>query len=127
MSGEQQLERSVLDGKERDELLAIAEAMGLKPAARVAKSTLVTQIVQATVVEVGAEPPARRARAPRKAANGNGNGAGPEADVATADAAAATGSGSPSGTDTASEGGMPALAEEPGPADKAGADKADKA
>ena len=29
-----QLERSVLEGKERDELVAISEALGKKPAAR---------------------------------------------------------------------------------------------
>ena len=65
MSGEQQLERSVLDGKERDELLAIAEAMGLKPAARVAKATLVTQILRATGVDVPEEPAAKRTRSAR--------------------------------------------------------------
>src|SRR5436309_3515489 len=66
MSGEQQLERSVLDGKERDELLAIAEAMGLKPAARVTKSTLVTQILRATGVEVEEGNGAKRRRRGRE-------------------------------------------------------------
>ena len=79
MSGEQQLERSVLDGKERDELLAIAEAMGLKPAARVAKATLVNQILKATGVEVADEP--KRARSRAKSTNGDAP-ATPAADAA---------------------------------------------
>ena len=64
MTGEQ-LERSVLEGKEREELHAIAEALGLKPSARAAKATLVGQILRATGVEedTGAPPP--RARATR--------------------------------------------------------------
>ncbi|MGH9165064.1 MAG: hypothetical protein ACRDZW_06070, partial [Acidimicrobiales bacterium] len=79
MSGEQQLERSVLENKERDELQAIAEAMGLKPTSRVAKSTLVGQILRATGVEVEANGTAtataprrntRAARTPRPSLNG---------------------------------------------------------
>src|SRR5438477_98236 len=48
MSGEQQLERSVLENKERDELHAIADAMGLKPASRTKKADLVDTILRAT-------------------------------------------------------------------------------
>jgi transcription termination factor Rho len=63
MSGEQQLERSVLERKERDELQQIAQAMGLTPASRTSKANLVTQILKATGVEVtdngGAEKPKR--------------------------------------------------------------------
>jgi len=70
MSGEQQLERSVLEGKEREELHAIAEAIGLKPTSRVAKATLVGQILRATGVDEAA------------------NGAAPEAPVGPADAGA---------------------------------------
>src|SRR3954468_3239590 len=51
MSGEQQLERSVLEGKERDELHAIAEALSLKPGSRIKKADLVSQILRATGVE----------------------------------------------------------------------------
>jgi transcription termination factor Rho len=72
MSGGPQLERSVLDAKERDELLAIADAIGIKPAARVSKANLVTQILRATGVEVeenGAAPKARSSRA-KAASNG---------------------------------------------------------
>ena len=55
MSGEQQLERSVLEGKERDELHAIAGALGLKPGSRTKKADLVDKILQATGVEPGAD------------------------------------------------------------------------
>ncbi|MDQ1373126.1 MAG: transcription termination factor Rho, partial [Actinomycetota bacterium] len=74
MSDGQQLERSVLEGKERDELHAIADAMGLKPTSRSAKATLVTKILQAAGIEDtgenGAKKPARAAKA-RAAANGD--------------------------------------------------------
>ena len=71
MSGGQQLERSVLEGKEREELHAIAEAMGLKPSARAAKATLVGQILRATGVEQeGDAPPRSRATRGRAPAGG---------------------------------------------------------
>ena len=50
MSGEHQLERSVLEGKERDELHAIADALGVKPGSRTKKADLVDKILQATGV-----------------------------------------------------------------------------
>jgi transcription termination factor Rho len=46
-----QLERSVLEAKDRDELVAIAEALGARPAARAKKSDLITQILRATGIE----------------------------------------------------------------------------
>jgi transcription termination factor Rho len=49
---EPQLERSVLEAKEREELFAIANALGTKPTSRARKSELVSQILQATGVEV---------------------------------------------------------------------------
>jgi transcription termination factor Rho len=65
---EPQLERSVLEAKEREELFAIADALGTRPVTRARKGDLVTAILRATGVEVGDEPaPARRTRA-RKAA-----------------------------------------------------------
>jgi transcription termination factor Rho len=65
---EPQLERSVLEAKEREELFAIADALGTRPITRARKGDLVTAILRATGVEVGDEPaPARRTRA-RKAA-----------------------------------------------------------
>ena len=50
MSEEQQLERSVLERKERDELHAIAEAMGLKPGSRTRKGDLIDGILRVTGV-----------------------------------------------------------------------------
>jgi transcription termination factor Rho len=67
---ETQLERSVLEAKEREELFAIADALGAKPGARAKKADLVTQILRATGVEPASEGAAeekpRRTRA-RKA------------------------------------------------------------
>ncbi len=80
MTAEQQLERSVLEGKERDELSAIAQAMSLKTTTRTKKADIIDQILDATGVTSGpaggeqsngdAEPagtngtkPARRSRA----------------------------------------------------------------
>jgi transcription termination factor Rho len=53
---ETQLERSVLEAKEREELFAIADALGAKPAARAKKADLVTQILRATGIEEAGEP-----------------------------------------------------------------------
>src|SRR3954449_2150012 len=90
MSGEQQLERSVLEAKERDELHTIAEALSLKPGSRTKKADLIDQILRATGVEVG-EPPSADAEKPRRTrrtrtapvddAGGNGNGEGASADA----------------------------------------------
>ncbi|MBW3649103.1 MAG: transcription termination factor Rho [Actinobacteria bacterium] len=86
MSGEQALERSVLERKERDELQTIAEALGVKPGARTKKADLIAHILLAAGVEPqpaaanGAEEPAarpRRARAPRAKAGDAGAGPGP--------------------------------------------------
>jgi transcription termination factor Rho len=55
MSGEEQLERSVLERKERDELHAIAEAMALRPAARAKKADLISLILRAAGVELPAD------------------------------------------------------------------------
>ena len=69
---ETQLERSVLEAKERDELFAIADALGAKPGTRAKKADLVTQIFRATGIEPQdagevAEKP-RRSRARRSTA-----------------------------------------------------------
>ena len=63
------LERSVLEGKERDELTAIAEALGLKPAARATKTTLISQILKEAGVDTSDDDKPKRGRA-RAAANG---------------------------------------------------------
>ncbi|HUS61811.1 MAG TPA: transcription termination factor Rho [Acidimicrobiales bacterium] len=51
MSPEPMLERSVLERKERDELRAIADAMGLQAGSRTKKGDLVDQILRATGIE----------------------------------------------------------------------------
>ena len=78
MTAEPQLERSVLENKERDELHAIAQAMALKTTTRTKKADIIDQILHATGVgapsdassdsSAGAEAataPARRGRPPR--------------------------------------------------------------
>ncbi len=50
MTAEQQLERSVLEGKERDELNAIAQAMALKTTTRTKKADIIDRILEATGV-----------------------------------------------------------------------------
>ena len=70
---EQQLERSVLEGKDREELFAIADALGTKPGSRAKKADLVNQILHATGVEASAEAdekPKRTRSGRSKAANG---------------------------------------------------------
>jgi transcription termination factor Rho len=63
MTAEQQLERSVLEGKERDELSAIAQAMSLKTTTRTKKADIIDQILDATGVTSTPAP-----------ASGNGDG-----------------------------------------------------
>lgn len=58
-----QLERSVLESKDREELFAIAEALGARPTTRAKKSDLVTQILRSTGVE---ETPADEIEKPRR-------------------------------------------------------------
>jgi transcription termination factor Rho len=50
MTAEQQLERSVLEGKEREELQAIAQAMSLKTTSRTKKSDIIDRILEAAGV-----------------------------------------------------------------------------
>ena len=54
MAGEQ-LERSILESKERDELQAIAAAMSLKPAARTKKSDIIDLILDATGIKANGD------------------------------------------------------------------------
>src|SRR5438270_9661903 len=69
----QALERSVLERKERDELAAIAEAMGVKAGARTSKANLIGQILREAGIETGdEEKPKRSAKA--KSENGAANG-----------------------------------------------------
>jgi len=60
MTAEQQLERSVLEGKERDELHAIASALSVKTTTRTKKADMIDGILKATGVDVdaaGTPPP----------------------------------------------------------------------
>ncbi|HUC37683.1 MAG TPA: transcription termination factor Rho [Acidimicrobiales bacterium] len=52
MAAEQQLERSVLERKERDELRAIAEAMSLEMSSRTKKADIIDEILRAAGVDV---------------------------------------------------------------------------
>jgi len=52
MTAEQQLERSVLEGKERDELQAIAQALSVKTNTRTKKADMIDGILKATGVSV---------------------------------------------------------------------------
>ena len=54
MTAEQQLERSVLERKEREELRAIAQAMSLDTNSRSKKADIIDQILRAAGVEVSA-------------------------------------------------------------------------
>ena len=78
----EQLERSILERKERDELHAIAAAMALKPAARLKKADIIDLILTATGVGPEGE-----------SANGdahNGNGGSPEGAEQVAEVPAST-------------------------------------
>ncbi|MGA2835064.1 MAG: transcription termination factor Rho [Acidimicrobiales bacterium] len=93
MTAEQQLERSVLEGKEREELHAIAQALSVKTNTRTKKADIIDGILKATGVAVDDSPPDTPAappssRTPRggrsrptvdtgEAPNGNGDHADP--------------------------------------------------
>jgi transcription termination factor Rho len=70
MTAEQQLERSVLEGKERDELSAIAQAMSLKTNSRTKKADIIDQILDATGVTSGSGPAASNGAGDGGDANG---------------------------------------------------------
>ncbi|MDA8357251.1 MAG: transcription termination factor Rho [Actinomycetota bacterium] len=99
MTAEKQLERSVLEAKERDELHAIAQAMAIKTTSRTKKSDIIDSILSATGVLVGGESDPGTARAGTVHAGEAANGSAP------ANGAASTGT-LPTGTvhssDTAS-------------------------
>jgi transcription termination factor Rho len=116
MTAEQQLERSVLEGKERDELNAIAQAMSLKTTTRTKKADIIDQILDATGVTSGSNGAAANggdsaAAKPRGDADAGDSGA-------AASGASAGGATAPSDT-TASEAAPAATATataDPGPA-----------
>jgi len=68
MTAEQQLERSVLESKERDELHAIAQALSVKTTTRTKKADIIDGILKATGIgpaDAAEAPAARTPRAPR--------------------------------------------------------------
>jgi len=79
MAAEQQLERSVLERKEREELRAIAQAMALDTNSRSKKADIIDQILRAAGVEVvgggtnGSAPGGSRARPASRRASANGS------------------------------------------------------
>ncbi len=101
MTAEQQLERSVLESKERDELHAIAQALSVKTNTRTKKADIIDGILKATGVAVDGEtgnghaPPSAEAgarRTPRgrpTAGNGGGSANGAHADPGPAQSPAA--------------------------------------
>jgi transcription termination factor Rho len=66
MSETEALERSVLENKDREQLLTIASALGVKPGSRAKKADIIAKILETT----GATPAPEAAPAP----NGKGNG-----------------------------------------------------
>jgi len=73
----QALERSVLERKERDELAAIADAMGVKAGSRASKATLIDHILREAGIESADEKP-KRGRASK-----NSESEAPEAEAKT--------------------------------------------
>ena len=71
MTAEQQLERSVLEGKERDELHAIAQALSVKTNTRTKKADMIDGILKATGVAVEEGAPSG---APPEGGDVSGNG-----------------------------------------------------
>jgi transcription termination factor Rho len=88
MTAEQQLERSVLEGKERDELSAIAQAMSLKTNSRTKKADIIDQILDATGVTSGSGAAASNG----DGEGGNANGAKPSRRSRSVSASSSTGS-----------------------------------
>ncbi|HUI03750.1 MAG TPA: transcription termination factor Rho [Acidimicrobiales bacterium] len=131
MAAEQQLERSVLERKERDELRAIAQAMALDTNSRSKKSEIIDQILRAAGVEVGSpstngdEAAPARGRGAGRAAAVNGDATGSEAGddgagvTASANGRAAATSSGPEASGATTEAGETGDAE--GPAEGAGA------
>ena len=62
------LEKSVLEGKDREQLMAIAQALGVKSVSRAKKAELIDKILEQTTTPEPVAKPARRDDAPAKAA-----------------------------------------------------------
>jgi transcription termination factor Rho len=100
MTAEQQLERSVLEGKERDELSAIAQAMSLKTNSRTKKADIIDQILDATGVTSGSGAAASNG----DGEGGDANGAKPSRRSRSVSASSSTGSDEAPDTASASAG-----------------------
>ena len=100
MTAEQQLERSVLESKERDELHAIAQAMSLKTTTRTKKADIIDRILEATGVTAGP--------APEAPATGGGNGVRSTARRSRASSAATTSAATTSAATTSAANGQDA-------------------
>ncbi len=133
MTAEQQLERSVLEGKERDELHAIAQALSVKTNTRTKKADMIDGILKATGVSVDSPPADKGATNGDGTAAANGDGAAPStsrrrsagsrsaAATATPDEGAATGS-APTAGPAGRAGGRAPVVHSFGPADDVGSD-----
>ena len=64
------LEKSALESKDKDQLMAIADALGVKAPARASKAVLVEKILEKT--GVGAAPAPAKAKAAKPAKRGKG-------------------------------------------------------
>src|SRR5487761_418074 len=89
MAAEQQLERSVLERKEREELRTIAQAMALETNSRTKKADMIDQILNAAGVDTGDNGAANgdgatRTRA-RKPVTSDDDGPAPAASATTVD------------------------------------------
>jgi transcription termination factor Rho len=74
MTSGSQLERTLLEAKERDELQTIAQAMSLKTSARASKATLIGAILDAAGVDASEPRPAEPAAASSNGDRSNGDG-----------------------------------------------------
>ena len=93
MTADQQLERSVLEGKERDELHAIAQALSVKTNTRTKKADMIDGILKATGVSVdGATANGDRTTTNGDASTANGNGDGSASDNGDATTRSSSGS-----------------------------------
>ncbi|MGH9101115.1 MAG: transcription termination factor Rho [Acidimicrobiales bacterium] len=95
MTANEQLERSVLEGKERDELHAIAQAMSLKTTSRTKKSDIIDRILEAAGVTSlngtnghAPSPPITETVASSNGAHGDGPVPGVPSDAAATNGAA---------------------------------------
>ena len=95
------LERSVLESKDREQLLAIAGALGVKATSRAKKADIIAKILEQTGAAGGGDGPQPKGRARNGNANGNGR-------TSTRAAAASTRTAEPE-----ADGAIPAPAAEP--------------